>query len=61
MSSPTLEKLRSEALRLPELERAELAHELVKSLDAPADIDAVEAWEKELREGWQRSTRGRRN
>jgi putative addiction module component (TIGR02574 family) len=48
MSSPTLEKLRSEALRLPELERAELAHELVKSLDAPADIDAVEAWEKEL-------------
>jgi putative addiction module component (TIGR02574 family) len=48
MSSPTLEKLRSEALRLPELERAELAHELVKSLDAPADTDAVEAWEKEL-------------
>ena len=48
MSSPTLEKLRSEALRLPELERAELAHDLVKSLDAPADTDAVEAWEKEL-------------
>ena len=48
MSSPTLEKLRSEVLRLPESERAELAHELVKSLDAPADVDAAEAWEKEL-------------
>jgi putative addiction module component (TIGR02574 family) len=48
MSSETLEKLRSEALRLPETERAELAHELVKSLDAPADADAAEAWEKEL-------------
>jgi putative addiction module component (TIGR02574 family) len=48
MSSETLEKLRSEALRLPETERAELAHELVKSLDAPADTDAAEAWEKEL-------------
>jgi|KBSMisStandDraft_5_1062788.scaffolds.fasta_scaffold1033226_1 putative addiction module component (TIGR02574 family) len=48
MSSSTLEKLRSEALRLPEPERAELAHELVKSLDAPADADAAETWEKEL-------------
>ena len=48
MSSRPLEKLRSEALRLPELERAELAHELVKSLDAPADTDAAEAWEQEL-------------
>jgi len=48
MSSATLEKLRSEALRLTEPERAELAHELVKSLDAPADADAAEAWEKEL-------------
>jgi putative addiction module component (TIGR02574 family) len=48
MSSPTLEKLRSEALRLPEPERAELAHDLVKSLDSPSDSDAAEAWEKEL-------------
>jgi putative addiction module component (TIGR02574 family) len=48
MSSGTLEKLRSEALRLSGPERAELAHELVKSLDAPADTDAAEAWEKEL-------------
>ncbi len=48
MSSPTLEKLRSEALLLPEPERAELAHDLVKSLDSPIDPDAAEAWEKEL-------------
>jgi putative addiction module component (TIGR02574 family) len=48
MSIPALEKLRSEALRLPEPERAELAHDLVKSLDSPSDSDATEAWEKEL-------------
>jgi hypothetical protein len=33
MSSSTLEKLRSEALSLPEAERAELARSLVESLD----------------------------
>jgi putative addiction module component (TIGR02574 family) len=48
MSSATLEKLRAEALRLSQPERAELAHELVKSLDAPADADATEAWEQEI-------------
>lgn len=31
----TLGRLRAEALMLPEAERAELAHALVKSLDAP--------------------------
>ena len=48
MSSTTLEKLRLEALRLSDPERAELAHELVKSLDGPVDADAAEAWEKEI-------------
>lgn len=48
MGSATLEKLRSEALRLSEPERAELAHELMQSLDAPADPDAAEAWEREI-------------
>jgi putative addiction module component (TIGR02574 family) len=47
MSSATLEKLRSEVLRLPEAERAELAHELMKSLDAPADADAATEWDAE--------------
>ena len=48
MGTETLGKLRSEALMLPEAERAELAHALVKSLDAPADADAIDAWEKEI-------------
>jgi len=48
MSSTTLEKLRSEALQLPDRERAELAHELMKSLEAPMDTGAAEAWEKEI-------------
>lgn len=48
MATETLRKLCSEALTLPEAERAELAHELVKSLDAPADADAADAWDKEI-------------
>lgn len=48
MATETLRKLCSEALMLPETERAELAHELVKSLDAPADTDVADAWDKEI-------------
>jgi putative addiction module component (TIGR02574 family) len=48
MSSPALEKLRSEVMRLPESERAELAHDLVKSLDSPIDLDAADAWDQEI-------------
>jgi putative addiction module component (TIGR02574 family) len=48
MGSPTLEKIRSEALNLPESERAELAHSLVISLDGPADADAESAWDAEI-------------
>ncbi len=48
MGSTTLEKLRSEVLGLPQPERAELAHELMKSLDAPVDPDAADAWDKEI-------------
>jgi len=48
MATETLRKLRSEVLTLPEAERAELAHELVKSLDAPADADAADAWDNEI-------------
>lgn len=48
METETLNKLRSEVLMLPEAERAELAHALVKSLDAPDDVDALEAWDKEI-------------
>ena len=48
MASSTLEKLRSEALSLPEAERAELAHSLVISLDGPVDQDAEKAWDAEI-------------
>jgi putative addiction module component (TIGR02574 family) len=48
MAGSTLDKVRSEALRLPEAERAELAHSLVESLDGPADKDAASAWDAEI-------------
>lgn len=48
MGTGTLSKLRSEALMLPEAERAELAHDLVISLDNPTDTGVTEAWDKEI-------------
>lgn len=48
MGSPTLEKVRSEALNLSESERAELAHILVASLDGPAEPDVENAWDTEI-------------
>lgn len=48
MAGSTLERIRSEALRLSEAERAELAHSLVESLDGPADKDAESAWDAEI-------------
>lgn len=48
MSSSALEKIRTEALRLSEAERAELAHNLVSSLDGPADSDVEDAWDAEI-------------
>lgn len=48
MGSPTLEKIRSEALDLPESERAELAHNLVASLDGPPEPDVEKAWDTEI-------------
>lgn len=37
-----------EILRLPTEERARLALELIRSLDAEADPDAAQAWEAEI-------------
>lgn len=48
MDIPTLEKVRTEALSLSEAERAELAHNLVASLDGPVDADAETAWDVEI-------------
>jgi len=41
--------LLTEALRLPDQERAELAGELIRSLDAEIDRDAEAAWSLEIR------------
>ena len=48
MNSAILNKLRAEVLSLPEEQRAELAHDLIASLDAPADPDAADAWDAEI-------------
>jgi putative addiction module component (TIGR02574 family) len=48
MGTEALSKLRSEALSLPEAERAELARDLVRSLDAPADSGVGDAWDREI-------------
>ena len=48
MSTPTLDKLRSEALHLSDAERAELAYALVISLDGPAEPDVEKAWDAEI-------------
>jgi putative addiction module component (TIGR02574 family) len=37
-----------DALRLPPSKRAELAHALITSLDEPEDLDAENAWEREI-------------
>jgi putative addiction module component (TIGR02574 family) len=48
MAAETLSRLRAEALMLPASERAELAHALVESLDAPADAGVAGEWDKEI-------------
>lgn len=48
MSTDTLNRLRSESLMLSEVERAELAHALINSLDAPTDPNAADDWNAEV-------------
>ena len=48
MTTAQLETLRSEALALSEAERAELASDLVASLDGPADSNLSKAWDLEI-------------
>ncbi|REJ89362.1 MAG: hypothetical protein DWQ34_11715 [Planctomycetota bacterium] len=47
--STTAERLFSEALELPDAERAALAARLIESLDSEAEEDAAEKWETEIR------------
>ena len=48
MASRIVERLRAEALNLPDAERAELARDLVQSLDGPTDADAAKEWDAEI-------------
>lgn len=48
MSSAAFDQVRSEAFELSEAERAELAHNLVASLDGLSDRDAAEQWDAEI-------------
>jgi putative addiction module component (TIGR02574 family) len=42
------DELREAALTLPPSERAKLAHDLLRSLDGPADLDVDAAWVREV-------------
>ena len=54
------ERVKQEALRLPEDDRAELARFLIESLDESEDPDVVEAaWDEELRRRVERIEQGR--
>lgn len=48
MGSATLKQLKDKVLGLSQSERAELAHELLVSLDGPPDDAAPAAWAKEV-------------
>lgn len=48
MKTEPLQRLRSEILALSEAERAELAHDLIQSLDAPRDNGVEDAWDREV-------------
>lgn len=47
--SETAERWKSQLATLPESDRAELPHYLLRSLDAEAESDVEAAWELELR------------
>lgn len=48
MATEPLQRLRSEILALSETERAELAHDLIQSLDQPRDDGIEDAWDREI-------------
>jgi hypothetical protein len=58
MASKIVDRLRSEALSLPRADRAELACELVQSLDGPSDADATSEWDSEILRRLEQVTSG---
>ena len=47
--TPVLQKIKNQAIALPLEERAELAHELILSLDETAGTDVENAWDSEIK------------
>ncbi len=48
MATEALERIRAEVLELTEEERAELAHDLIATLDEPRESGVEDAWEREI-------------
>jgi len=48
MATEALERIRTQVLDLTETERAELAHELITSLDDPGEDSVEDAWDREI-------------
>ena len=48
MATEALERIRTELLELTEAERAELAHDLIVSLDEPRESGVEDAWDREI-------------
>ncbi|RVU33512.1 hypothetical protein EOE67_16730 [Rheinheimera riviphila] len=48
METVQLKSIKNAAMSLPEKERAQLAHDLVASLDGSADMSVIEAWDAEI-------------
>lgn len=48
MVNAGLRKVRHKALELPRRDRAQLAHDLLTSLDGPDDTDATDSWGGEV-------------
>ncbi len=48
MAIEALERIRTEVQELTEAERAELAHDLIASLDEPRESGVEDAWDREI-------------
>jgi len=48
MATEVLERIRTEVLELTDAERAELAHDLIASLDEPRESGVEDAWDREI-------------
>jgi len=59
--TPTLKKIRNQLIALPVADRAQLAHELILSLDEPKDTDAEKAWDAEIKKRVEEIKSGKAN